>query len=48
MSEAREQIRRLANAAAADLGIPVGEVNLLLLAHWLAQRTEARAHQVLR
>lgn len=29
-----EQLRRLAQRAAHDLGVPFGAVNLLRLAHW--------------
>ena len=37
-----EEIRRLARQAAADLGIPLSQVNLLRLAYWLATRSKAR------
>lgn len=41
-----EEIRCLARQAAADLGIPFSQVNLLRLAHWLAQKSEACAEKM--
>lgn len=40
---ASDDLRRLARQVAADLDIPLKQVNLLRLAHWLATRSEACA-----
>lgn len=38
--ETNEPLRALAERAAADLGIPLQQVNLLRLAHWLGEKSE--------